>query len=232
MSVLSESCPRLGDGAPGTSGPPGTYSRRTMEQAATNQHGKRSPAIAARALVLALLTGCLPGGTNSSRATPYARPTTSGGAGVSNATSSPSPPPVVRADAKHCPVTLSARVGPPGRARTEFFGWGASYGNGRLWVGGLWPHGVIAAGPGFVDPRGRVGMKFGWWRKAPGRLRISGLRLDAPAPPVQADVPAGFGPKGFQSSGVIFPTEGCWQVTGAVHRSTLTFVTFVIKRGA
>jgi len=28
---------------------------------------------------------------------------------------------------------------------------------------------------------------------------------------------------------VIFPTEGCWQVTGRVGRADLTFVTFVIK---
>jgi hypothetical protein len=29
---------------------------------------------------------------------------------------------------------------------------------------------------------------------------------------------------------VIFPTEGCWEITGSVHRTELSFVTFVIKR--
>jgi hypothetical protein len=115
--------------------------------------------------------------------------------------------------------------------RQEFFGWSSSYGNGKLWVGGLWPHGVIAASGDFVDRHGRVGMKFGWWRKAPGRLHITGWRLDALAPPLRADVPAGYGATGFQSSAVTFTTEGCWEVTGTVSRTSLTFVTFVIKKG-
>jgi hypothetical protein len=37
---------------------------------------------------------------------------------------------------------------------------------------------------------------------------------------------------GFQASGVIFPTEGCWQVTGRAGRTAMTFVTFVLKRAA
>jgi hypothetical protein len=37
---------------------------------------------------------------------------------------------------------------------------------------------------------------------------------------------------GFQASGVYFPNEGCWEVTGRVGRTTLTFVTFVIKERA
>lgn len=33
----------------------------------------------------------------------------------------------------------------------------------------------------------------------------------------------------FQPSYVIFPTEGCWQVTAHVNGSELTFVTKVVK---
>jgi hypothetical protein len=55
-------------------------------------------------------------------------------------------------------------------------------------------------------------------------------RLDQPAPQVRGVVPDGYGPRGFQPSGVIFPTEGCWEITGSVHRTELSFVTFVIKR--
>jgi hypothetical protein len=47
-----------------------------------------------------------------------------------------------------------------------------------------------------------------------GPLSIIGRRLDAPAPPLGADVPSGYGMTGFQASGVKFPTEGHWEVTG------------------
>jgi len=113
----------------------------------------------------------------------------------------------------------------------SFFGWGSSYGNGKLWVGGLWPRGVIAAGRDFVNSDGSIGMKFGWWRATVGQLAISGRRLDGPSPPARADVPSGYGQTGFQASGVTFPVEGCWEVTGRVGGVTLTFVTLVVKQG-
>jgi hypothetical protein len=143
-----------------------------------------------------------------------------------------SPRPVTLADAKRCPATRPSRVGPKGVSPAEFFGWGASYGNGKLWVGGLWPGGVINADHQFVDANGAVGMKFGWWRAVPGKLRITGRRLDATAPRAQGDVPDGYGETGFQASGVSFPTEGCWQITGKVGATTLSFVTFVVKQAA
>jgi hypothetical protein len=136
------------------------------------------------------------------------------------------------ADAKRCPVTLPGSVGPTGVSPHDFFGWGSSYGNGKLWVGGLWPGGVIDAEPAFVAEDGSVGMKFGWWRAAPGKLRITGRRLDGPAPPARAHVPDGYGDHGFQASGVDFPTEGCWQVTGELPTTRLTFVTLVIRKRA
>ncbi len=141
--------------------------------------------------------------------------------------------PVTMADAKSCPVTLPTRfTPPPGVSRDDLFGSDESYGNGRLWVGGLWPRGVIVAAPDFIDRDGSVDMKFGWWRQVSGQLRITGRRLDAPAPPLRADVSGGYGTTGFQASGIYFPIEGCWEVTGQVGRTTLTFVTFVIKHPA
>jgi hypothetical protein len=134
------------------------------------------------------------------------------------------------ADAASCPVTRPGRFVPPsGVSRDVLFGADASYGNGQLWVGGLGRNGVIAADSRFVEPDGSVGMKFGWYRVASGSLTIAGRRLDAPAPPARAEVPDGYGDAGFQASGVSFPTEGCWEITGAVGPTRLTFVTFVIK---
>ena len=134
--------------------------------------------------------------------------------------------------AKRCPVTLPGHVGPPGVSPHDFFGWRDTYGNGKLWVGGLWPGGVINADAAFINKDGSVGMKFGWWRVAPGKLRITGRRLDAPAPPARGIVPDGYGATGFQASGVEFPTEGCWEITGTLPTTSLRFVTFVVKQGA
>jgi hypothetical protein len=47
-------------------------------------------------------------------------------------------------------------------------------------------------------------------------------------------VPDGYGDRGLgvPASGVWFPTEGCWEATGRVGSTSLTFVTFVVERGA
>ena len=91
--------------------------------------------------------------------------------------------PVTMADARRCPVTIGHPV--PGTMwwRDLLFGWGSAYGNGSLWVGGLWPHGVVIVTKDDVGPDGRLGMKFGWYRLTNGYLTITGRRLDAPAPP-------------------------------------------------
>jgi hypothetical protein len=106
------------------------------------------------------------------------------------------------------------------------------YGNGRLWTT-LWPNGTVEfrpGGPGFVESDGSRSMKFPWWRAVRGKLTITGRRLDASAPPLHAHIPEGYGDTGFQSTALIFPTEGCWEVTGSVGDATLTFVTRVIIR--
>lgn len=61
-----------------------------------------------------------------------------------------------------------------------------------------------------------MGMKFGWLRGAGlrGKLNIFGKRLDASAPPLRANIPDGYGDTGFQATALIFPTEGCSEVTG------------------
>ena len=136
--------------------------------------------------------------------------------------------PVVMADARHCPVTIGYPVPRTALWRELLFGSSSAYGNRSLWVGALWPRGVVIITPDDVGPDGRLGMKFGWYRLTSGFLMISGRRLDAPAPPLSA-ITSGYGLTGFNASGVFFPTEGCWQVTGRVGGTALTFVTFVIR---
>jgi hypothetical protein len=138
------------------------------------------------------------------------------------------PPPLVRAIRVRpgaCRVTVPNGRRPSGETHSPF-----GHGNGALFTS-LWPAGTILATPEHVRPDGAIEMKFGWWRgaSARGRLRITGRRLDAPAPPLQASIPTGYGPTGWQATGLTFPTEGCWEVTGSAGRARLAFVTRVMK---
>jgi len=111
-----------------------------------------------------------------------------------------------------------------------------SHGNEQISVGpfGIWPNGEVIfkpGGPGFITSDGALGMKFGWQRGLRGKLTISGRRLDADAPPLRSEVNNGYGDIGFHASYVIFPTPGCWEVTGRVADASVTFVTRVTKIG-
>ena len=123
-----------------------------------------------------------------------------------------------------CPVTLPNGHNPPGQGLTSRL----SHGNGRLWVE-LYPRGIIRpAYYGRARPNGAIAIKFPWTRGVPGHLKITGRRLDADAPALRSSIPGGYGRIGFQSTGVIFPTTGCWEMTGRVGSASLTVVTKVI----
>lgn len=129
-------------------------------------------------------------------------------------------------DVATCPVTLPTGAAPSGQAR-PFASSALAFGNRELWVVPIQEDGIIRVDPKSVESDGSLSTKFGWWRVTPGTLTISGRRLDASAAPVRADVPDGYGSSGFQASGVFFPTEGCWELTGTVDDATLSFVAFV-----
>ena len=127
-----------------------------------------------------------------------------------------------------CPVTLPS----DSQSATARFG-PNSFGNEALSTE-LWPQGRVVfepGGPGFIGPDGSLTMKFPWVRLVRGQLPITGRRLDAPGPPLQADIPEGYGDSGFQATALIFPTESCWEVTGRVGDASLTFVTLVVQVG-
>ena len=122
-----------------------------------------------------------------------------------------------------CPVTIpdgAHRAGDPaGLGRL-------GYGNGELWVG-LWPHGAVRVTTADLNGRGEIVAKFPWDRAVRGRLRVTGVRLDRDGPSVRARLPD-YGMIGFQSSAIIFPTEGCWRIIGTIPgHAALTFVTSV-----
>lgn len=96
--------------------------------------------------------------------------------------------------------------------------------NGRI-VAGLLPDGGVRA---TINPDGSIDAKVGWWRAGTGKIRISGRRIDRPAPPLRAHVPNGYG-RGFQATGLTFPTTGCWRVTGRYAGTSLAFTVRVSK---
>jgi hypothetical protein len=170
--------------------------------------------IALASVVLLLLTGCF-GASDASDTSPAA--TTKSSAAV------PASPKNRTAEAVTCPLTV-----PNGAAPRDDSDAGMNHGNGRLWTA-LWPHNVVIATPAYQGKDGAVGMKWPWWRGVRGTLTIEGRRLDGKAPSLRADIPDGYGDKGFQPSGIHFPTEGCWKVTGTVGNAKLTFVTLILR---
>jgi hypothetical protein len=130
-----------------------------------------------------------------------------------------------------CPVTIS-RATP--NSLLNGLGTRNAYWNKNLYAGALWPDATLMVGPqgaGFILPDDSLEMKYPWLRAAglTGKLTITGRRLDAVAPPLKADIPSGYLDSGFEATGLIFPTEGCWEITGKVGDTTLTFVNRVIR---
>ena len=127
-----------------------------------------------------------------------------------------------------CPVTEPNGSLPPGEQAVS-----ADYlGNGSLWTV-LPPNGRVVfepGGAGEIRPDGSLAMKFPFWRGegVTGELHITGQRLDAEAPALTAEIPDGYGQSGFQATGLVFPSAGCWQVTASVGEHELTFTTEVI----
>jgi hypothetical protein len=121
-----------------------------------------------------------------------------------------------------CPLTLPNGSTPPGEPDG-----GANHGNDHIWTA-MWPHNVLIASRDYIDADGSVVMKWPWWwRGVNGQIKITGQRLDGDAPPLTAHTQEGY--TRFQPSGIRFPTEGCWEVTGTVGDASLTFVTLVLK---
>jgi hypothetical protein len=143
-----------------------------------------------------------------------------------------------------CPVTRPNGVQPPESA--NIFGRGnGDYGTGALWTSlWVWGEGVVLVPETHVNADGSLGpMKWPWWRGVPGPLVVTGRRLDAPAPPLQAFAAGGeridrtpepsafevrYSESAFHPTGLVFPTGGCWEITARVGEHTLTFVTLVV----
>lgn len=137
-----------------------------------------------------------------------------------------------------CPVTLpNGSVPPPGG--TWYDGNGTPlaeqphqdvYGNGQEWTRLPLDGVLMLSNWGDHRPDAPLETKLWWWT-APGiggPTGFEGRRLDAPAPPLRAEIDPTYTGT-FSPVGLIFPTEGCWEVTGHAKGASLTFVVLVLN---
>lgn len=126
--------------------------------------------------------------------------------------------PTALAASRACLVTPYSTARPPDSSMATFTTtW---YGQHGVWVG--------------LDPRyrgewyaGDVGNRVVWRWFVPGQLAVAGKRLDAAAPPMQASVLLLYGRPGYEAATLVFPTTGCWEVTGRVADHRLRFIVSV-----
>jgi hypothetical protein len=84
-------------------------------------------------------------------------------------------------------------------------------------------------------PDAAYSQKIQWWRKSyewrtdmPSKLKVTGERIDSPAPPLTSQSNAsGTTGHSFIMSGLNIPTRGCWQKTANYAGDKLTFVVWV-----
>lgn len=143
-------------------------------------------------------------------------------AGCATPAPSPSPPAV-------CDVTLPNGDSPPGEEPSPTF-----HGTGSLFMSGLAEDGEIVADRRSIAEDGSIGIKLAFWR-APGvgeagDLEIIGHEVNTGAV-VTPTIPDGYGQR-FQATGVIFPAEGCYEITVTSGDAVLTFVTKITKPAA
>lgn len=187
------------------------------------------PSIPAIMLALSALTGCVYGPATQPATSPTAKEVTKGEVPApGQADSSRKADEIASADEnattkQSCPVTPANGSQPPGETVIS----PRHHGNGMLWTV-LPEQGKLTIAP---DKSGKLGWKFPWWRGVVGELTIEGRSLDGARGEVTSTIPEGYGDTGFQSTGIFFPGEGCWEITGRAGKGELTFVVEV-RQGA
>ena len=73
------------------------------------------------------------------------------------------------------------------------------------------------------------GRKIPWIKPVGSRLTVQGRRLDGEAAPLWADISSGYSGD-FQSSIIIIPTAGCWEIEARANASMLRFILYITPR--
>ena len=124
---------------------------------------------------------------------------------------------------EECPVTEAVWVKPPADPAVQdppAYGYYFVNEDNSIWASAWWAE---AKEPLRFS---KEGIKVGWFRPAGAELAITGQRLDAEAPPLEAEAGNGY-PTRFQASSLYFPSEGCWEVTATAEDRELSFVVWV-----
>jgi hypothetical protein len=123
-----------------------------------------------------------------------------------------------------CPVTKAAWLKPPADSAVQNepgFGYYFVNEDQSIWASAWW-----VESNEYSLQAGDEGNKLGWFRPAGAELMITGQRLDAEAPPLDVDVPAGYLTR-FQATGIYFTTEGCWEGNVKAEDKEVSFVVWV-----
>lgn len=110
-------------------------------------------------------------------------------------------------------------------------------GTNQLWIG-LRRDGTWASLPHWPD--GTYRQKLFWWqqgytwrRDPQPPLKVTGKRLDSPAPPIQSEVSHGWTGDDpdhpFIVNGINLTGLGCWEITGRLDDAELRFVVWVTR---
>lgn len=116
---------------------------------------------------------------------------------------------------ENCPFSVTVIEAPAKDPNADPFGSGPWFINADR---SIWIPAQLSAGDN----------KLVWIRPAGTTGVITGQRLDAEAQPLEYNSPGGASyPTGFEVGGLMFPTEGCWEVTATAGESRLQFVTLI-----
>jgi hypothetical protein len=138
-----------------------------------------------------------------------------------------------------CPVTKPYQASlfvPPHPYPAKASGGEFWFGSDRLWtalpVNGTWtglPH-YTPSDPTFRQKLAFYREGYDWHTEAQPRLKVTGKRVDSPAPPLLSDRANSGWTKPeqpFMVTGINFPNVGCWEITAAYDDNSLTFVVWV-----
>jgi hypothetical protein len=116
-----------------------------------------------------------------------------------------------------CPVTTPITITPPDSKYRDPLPRGAYYASADEMI--LVPSEEWGQGSG----------KIPWIKPLGSRLTVQGRRLDGEAAPLWADISSGYSGD-FQSSIIIIPTAGCWEIEARANASMLRFILYITPR--